>query len=369
MPITADWAYFDHAAVAPLSGPAAAAIREFTDQAAALGDTVWPQWAARLEHLRDLAAQLLHCDSGELCVVSNTTSGINLVAEGWPWQQGDNVVLPEGEFPSNLFPWQNQQSRGVEVRIVPRRGGEVAIDDLMAHVDDSTRIISVSWVGYASGFRIDVDSLVRRAHQRGVLVFLDAIQGLGMFPLDVSATPVDFLASDGHKWLLGPEGAGIAMIRRQHIDRLRPGIVGWNSVKNASPTFQLRSGADRFEAGSANMVGAAALCASLEMFLKVREHHGEDAISQRVIGLVESLDEALRAAGAITRLPKLPENRSGILTFEVPGVEPSEVRKRALQEKVVVSCRDGGVRASVHAYNDADDLARLVNVVRRCISG
>ncbi len=368
MPIAADWAYFDHAAVAPLSGPAAQAICEFADQASRLGDTVWPQWAARVEHVRRLVAELLTCEASEVFMVPNTTTGINVVAEGWPWQPGDNVVLPEGEFPSNLFPWQNQQSRGVEIRLVPRReGGEIRVEDLIDRVDESTRIIAVSWVGYASGYRIDIDSLVRQAHDRGVFVFLDAIQGLGMYPLDLSKTPVDFLAADGHKWLLGPEGAGVAMIRSQHIDSLRCGNVGWSSVKNsfnyAAPKLELRSEAARFEPGSANMIGATALAASLEIFQSVRQHHGEFAIGNRVIELIGTLDSMLRDKGAITRLPASPQNRSGILTFEVPGVDPIELRKRALQKKVVVSCRDGGVRASVHAYNDAEDLARLVEVV------
>jgi cysteine desulfurase/selenocysteine lyase len=371
MPITAEWAYFDHAAVAPLSGPAAEASRDFADQAARQGDTVWPQWAAQVEHLRSLAAQLLSCDSAEVCMVPNTTAGINLVAEGWPWQRGDNVILPDGEFPSNLFPWLNQESKGVEVRIVPRRNGEILVQDLIDHIDDSTRIISLSWVGYASGFRVDLDSLVEQAHRRGVAVFLDAIQGLGIYPLDLSKTPIDFLAADGHKWLLGPEGAGIAMIRREHLSRLRCGNVGWSSVKNshnyASPSFELRDDARRFESGSANMIGSAALAASLEMFLSVREHHGAGAIADRVIGLTEQLDESLRAEGATTRLPKSATSRSSILTFRVPGTEPAEIRRRALAKKVVVSCRDGGVRASIHAYNDVDDLARLVDVVRSCL--
>ena len=370
MPIAPDWAYFDHAAVAPLSGPAAQAICEFAGQASRLGDTVWPQWAARVEHVRRLVAELLVCEASEVFMVPNTTTGINVVAEGWPWQPGDNVVLPEGEFPSNLFPWQNQQSRGVEVRLVPRReGGEVRVEDLIERVDESTRIIAVSWVGYASGYRIDIDSLVRQAHDRGVLVFLDAIQGLGMYPLDLSKTPVDFLAADGHKWLLGPEGAGVAMIRAQHIDSLRCGNVGWSSVKNsfnyAAPKLELRSEAARFESGSANMIGATALAASLEIFQSVRQHHGESAIGNRVVELIGTLDSMLRDKGAITKLPASPQNQSGILTFEVPGVDPIEFRKRALQEKVVVSCRDGGVRASVHAYNDAEDLARLVDLVGR----
>jgi selenocysteine lyase/cysteine desulfurase len=114
------------------------------------------------------------------------------------------------------------------------------------------------------------------------------------------------------------------------------------------------------------MFGAAALAASMEMFLQVRRRHGEDAIAKRILELTANLDRQLREAGATTRLPSDPEHRSGILTFDVPGIEPSEIRKRGLEQHVVVSCRDGGVRASVHAYNDADDLRRLASVVQSC---
>ncbi len=375
MPIADQWAYFDHAAVAPLSRPAADAIRHWADQALNHGDTVWPEWSAGLGRLRGFAAELLNCDLGHVFLVPNTTTGINVVAEGWPWQPGDNVILPAGEFPSNLFPWLNQQAKGVEVRIVPLRGvdddghgGEVWVDDLIDRVDERTRIIAASWVGYASGFRLDIESLVRRAHQRGVLVFLDAIQGLGMYPLDLSKIPVDFVAADGHKWLLGPEGAGITMIRHEHLDRIRCLNVGWGSVKNShnysDPKLDLRDDARRFESGSPNMVGGAALAASMEIFLTVRRAHGETAIRDRVIELTEMLAEQLHVAGAVTSLARDRKHRSGILNFKIPGVAPAEFRERALEKKVVVSCRGGGIRASVHAYNDPDDIGRLIEVAR-----
>ena len=368
MPITKEWAYLDHAAVGPLSGPAHAAIRQFADEAAYQGDTVWPKWAAGIERLRAQAAELIGATSNEICVIPNTSTGINLVAEGWPWRPGDSVVIPDGEFPSNLFPWMNQESKGVQLRVVPRRDGGVSVDDLMQHVDGSTRMIAASWVGYASGFRIDLHQLVQRAHERGVLVFLDAIQGLGMYDLDLAQTPVDFLAADGHKWLLGPEGAGVAMIRQQHQDLLRCGNVGWSSVKNsydyAKPDFTLRNTAARFEPGSANMVGIAALSESFELFLQIRREHGADSIGLRVIELAGRLHQMLGEVGVATRLPNDSDHRSGIVTFDVPGVEPAKVRKQCLQQKVVVSCRGGGIRASIHAYNDESDLQRLVDVVR-----
>ncbi len=372
MPISTAWSYLDHAAVGPLSGPAASAIQEFAVQAAQQGDTVWPQWVARLEQLRANMATMIGAEKDEICMVPNTTTGINLVAEGWPWRSGDNVVIADGEFPSNLFPWLNQQSRGVEVRIIPRRGRRVCVEDLIAAIDASTRIIAVSWVGYASGYRIDLESLVQQAHQRGVAVLVDAIQGLGMFPLDIQQVPIDFLAADGHKWLLGPEGAGVAMIRRQHIDKLRCGNVGWGSVKNsfnyAEPDFTLRDGASRFESGSANLLGFTGLAASVDLFMQIQEHHGRDAIATRVTALAGKLHEMLVEIGIVSRLDRRPEHQSGIVTFELPGHDPSAFRKTAAEQKIVVSCRDGGIRASIHAYNNDDDLQKLVNAARSAIS-
>lgn len=368
MPIAPRFAYFDHAAVGPLSGPAAAAIARFANEASQLGDTVWPTWNDTLGTVRKSAAELLDADETEIAIVPNTTTGINWVAEGFPWQSGDSVVLPEGEFPSNLFPWLNQQSRGVEVRIVPRReSGVVEIDDLLDAADGSTRIIACSWVGYASGFRLDVAQLVERAHRKGILVFLDAIQGLGIYPLSIRQTPVDFLAADGHKWLLGPEGVGVAMIRREHLDRLRIGNVGWGSVKNSfnyhTPQFDLRDEASRYEAGSANMVGAAALAESLQMFLGVRRRWGVDAIAHRVLDQTELLVDRLEQAGATVAQRPARKHQSGIVTFTVDGFDPAEIRSAGLQRDVVTSCRAGAVRAATHVYNTADDIERLVDAL------
>ena len=190
-------------------------------------------------------------------------------------------------------------------------------------------------------------------------VFLDAIQGLGMYPLDSAKTPVDFLAADGHKWLLGPEGAGVAMIRREHIDLFAVGMSA-GAASRIRSTMRRRNWSCERSGAIRGRIGEHDRCDSLgsepRYVSEIRQQHGELAIGKRVVELIETLDSMLRGKGVITRLPKSPENRSGILTFDVPGVDPIEFRKRALEKKVVVSCRDGGVRASVHAYNDAEIL-------------
>jgi cysteine desulfurase / selenocysteine lyase len=369
MPVTQNWAYLDHAAVAPLTAGAARAMVDFAAEASQQGDTLWPQWAAEVDGLRGEFAELLNCDTTEIALIPNTSFGINVVAEGLPWQPGDNIVIPGGEFPSNVFPWQNQKRHGVELRIVDTGSdGQIDVGALRNAIDDRTRIVAASWVGYASGFRIDLPACVAAAHDAGALFFLDAIQGLGVFPLDLQHTPIDFLAADGHKWLLGPEGAGVAFIRKQHLELLACVPVGWNSVRAAhhfgQAHWDLKPDASRFEIGSHNMVGMRALRQSLSLFRHVADVHGPFAIADRVLDLASSLDEKLRAAGAITAVASSQDHRSGIVTFSLPGVLPSTIRKHAAENRVAVSCRGIGVRASIHAYNNESDIDRLVEVVQ-----
>ena len=190
MPIAGKVAYFDHAAVGPLSGPAAEAIGLWLRQAAEAGDTVWLDWAAQVKAARRNAAALIGADEDEIALVPNTTAGINFVAEGLDWRPGDNVVILAGEYPSNAYPWIHQQDRGVETRMVETDRGRPDLAKLREACDERTRVVSVSWVSFSTGYRLDPERRSPKiAHAAGALFFLDAIQGLGVFPLDVSQTP------------------------------------------------------------------------------------------------------------------------------------------------------------------------------------
>ncbi len=362
MPVAQQLAYFDHAAVAPLSRPAQVAISGYAQQASELGDTVWPDWDRRMTHIRQTATQLIGCQEEEMALVANTTAGISIVAEGFPWKSGDNVVTLANEFPSNLYPWMNLKSRGVETRQVPCRGSWQA-DDLLGACDSQTRMIAVSWVSYSNGFRADLDELVHRAHANDILVMVDAIQGMGVFPLDVTATPIDFLAADGHKWMLGPEGAGLLYIAGRNLDRLRCQGVGWNSVSHrfdfSRIDLDLRDEAARFEGGSQNIVGFFGLGASLDLLVST----GIAQIAERILDVRQECIDALESQGAevFGRWPR--ENASGIVAFTVPQQDPVAVRRRCLQAGVVLSCRDGRLRIAPHAYNNQDDIERLIKAL------
>ncbi len=364
MPVTRRLAYLDHAAVAPLSEPARSAITQWVAQATEQGDVCWPQWDQRCQQVRQLAASIIHADTNEIALIPNTTTGIGLVAEGFPWREGDNMVTLANEFPSNQYPWMNLATRGVQASRVQVPDGQVHVDHLLAACDQRTRLISVSWVGYATGWRIDVPRLVQEAHRRGILVFLDAIQGLGVFPIDVRAWEVDFLAADGHKWMLGPEGAGLLFIRAEHLDLLRPLLVGWNSVQQSHDfsrcDLDLRPAAARYEGGSANMAGIAALGASLQLLASAGLTSDASPLADRVVQLTDLAIERLRSIGGLIRSPRVRGHDSGILAFELPGKSPSAVRRHCMERGVVLSVRHGWLRISPHAYNNEHDIDRLV---------
>lgn len=360
MPVTANWAYFDHAAVAPLPEPSRRAMADQIADQAANGDVNWPQWRKNVEMVRKLGAELVGADVGEVAVIRNTTEGVGLVAEGFPWREGDNVVVPSSEFPSNLYPWKQLATRGVEVRVVDTPGERLSPDAVNSACDSRTRIVAVSWVGYATGWRNDPAIYADIAHRHGAHVFLDAIQGCGVLPLDVKAMGIDFLAADGHKWMLGPEGAGLFYVRKETLDVLRPLLIGWNSVETAgdytNPDMRLKPTAARYEGGSYNMAGIAGLAESL----KLLHSYGTANVEADLLRVTNELCERLLSVGAEIASDRSFDKASGIVAFTLPGQTTTELRKRLLRCNVVVRERNGRLRASPHAYTNSDDIDRLI---------
>jgi cysteine desulfurase / selenocysteine lyase len=363
MPVTRKWAYLDHAAVSPITAPAQTAMAQWLVECAEEGDTVWPEWSRKVNEGRVTAARLIGADPDEITLVGSTTAGINLVAEGLDWRDGDNVVTLDDEFPSNLYPWMHLRDFGVETRRVPTVDGRVDYKKLAAHCDGRTRVITVSWVGYANGCRRDLTKFCEIAHKRKALLFVDAIQGLGVFPLNVSQTPIDFLAADSHKWMLGPEGAGIAYIRRDRLPLLRATGVGWNSVVQGSDyskiELTLRETASRYEGGAKNISGLIGMAASLALF----ESLGVANLGASILEITDYACEQIEHLGYRVVSPREDGMASGIVSIDMPGLDVAAVRRHCLEQGVALAYRAGRLRISPHAYNNEADIDRFAGAL------
>jgi cysteine desulfurase / selenocysteine lyase len=364
-PVTARWAYLDHAAVTPLSAPAVTAIGEYATSLAENGLAVIKEWIALVSQVRQRAARLIDApDPDDVYFIPNTTYGIGVIAEGFPWNPGDNVILAAEEYPSNQYPWMNLSHRGVEVRSIPSREGRVSIDDIRSAIDRRTRVLTISAVEFASGFRNDLDLLGELCREHELFFFVDAIQSLGVFPISVQKTPIDALAADGHKWLLGTEGAGIGFIRRDWVDRLHPIGVGANSVIHpyafTTIDFRLKPHAGRWEGGTLNISGIAALGASMALLLD----RGINEIERRVLELTDYLCDKAAHEGWRVFSSRAEHEKSGIVSLIHPSQHSTEVMKRCRSAGVMVNSRANRVRVSPHAYNTEGEIDQFLDAAR-----
>ncbi len=357
-PVTEKFVYLDHAGVAPVSLRVKQAVESFLDECARSGAFQYPAWMLRVNEVRKAAARLINADRDEIAFVKSTSHGLSLVASGLDWKAGDNVLIFENEFPSNIYPWLHLAQRGVEARVVPSRSGAFLFEDIENRIDARTRLLSVSSVQFRNGFRIDLGRLGALCRDRGVLFCVDAIQSLGVIPMDVKKYHIDFLSADGHKWLLAPEGIGIFSCRRELAERLDPPLLGWKSVENALDfdhiDLRLRTDALRFEEGSLNVMEIMGLGAALELL----EEAGIERIEQQVLDLGDLIISEAEQRGYELRSPRDRASRGGIVSF-TGTFDPARVRDGLREQGIMVNVRGGALRVSPHFYNSREDIQRF----------
>ena len=365
-PILRELDFFNHAGVAPISGRAAEALKGFADQAQRRA-YVGSGWYRRVREVKNLAARVLGAQSPEeIAIVPNTSAGLSLVARGLEWRPGDHVVITNVEYPANRYPWEDLGRLGVQLIEVPQQpDGRIDVEDVTDAITDRTRVVSISHVQYASGFRIDLRPLSDMVHRTGGYLCVDAIQSVGALPVDVRAEGIDFLSADGHKWLLGPEGCGLFYCREDLCEMLHPNVVGWMSMVDATNygdyQFRFQPDARRFEPGSYNIPGILALGASLELILEI----GPKEIWKRIEALTGRLCAALGSRGYRVYSPRGEGERSGIVTFEPPpGAPPLAQIVEALERQgMIIAAREGRLRASPHFYNSLEQMDRLAEAL------
>ncbi len=357
-PVTERCTYLNVAHTCAPPTPVIEAMRGVIERQAALGSASCPDHEGAAEAVRRQAAALMGVPATDVAFTKNTTEGLGFVASGLAWAPGDRVLVPDGEFPSTAYPWLALADRGVVVDRVPPEGLAGALE-----TGPTPKVVATSWVQYGQGRRADLAALGRRCREAGALLCVDAIQGLGVLPADFEAWGVAFAAADGHKWLLGPEGAGVLYVRGEHLDRLRVLEPGWNSAADRDAyedrTLALDPTARRLEGGTLNVAGVLGLGAALDVLATA----GIDRIWDHVDGLCERLVDALTAVGATVLSDRSPAGRSGIVSFAVPGHEPTAVKAALLDEGVVCSARAGGIRVSPHGYSTVEEVDAVTAVV------
>ncbi len=361
-PVTKKYIYLDHAGVSPLPLRVSAAIETFLSAATNAGAFYYPKWSQQVAGIRGACARLVHARPEEIAFVKSTSHGLSIVAQGLDWKPGDNVLVYEKEFPSNIYPWLNLQRKGVVVKIIPSRDGRIIIDDIEKLIDPRTRLLALSSVQYANGFRIDLKNVGGLCRNKNVLFCVDAIQSLGVIPMDVKECNIDFLSADGHKWLLGPEGIGLFYCRKELVERIDPPLLGWKSVQNEfdfdHPDFALKTNAQRFEEGSMNLLGIFGLGAAIALLSEV----GIDMIEERVLGLGDVIIREAERKGYSLLTPKTRKERGGNITF-AGAFDPAATRDNLREKGIMVNARGGGLRVSPHFYNTEEEIVALFHAL------
>lgn len=375
-PVTRHLAYFNHAAVSPLSTPARRAMEALLADVNEQGALHWQDWIRDYEATKVELARLIGASPSEIALLKNTSECLSTVALGVDWRPGDRVVGVESEFPSNLYPWLRLRERGVTLDLLPETPAGIDLDDLRRRCKGA-RLLAISFVQFLSGYRIDLAAVGAICRETGTLFVVDAIQGLGAFPVDVKRAGIHVLAADGHKWMTGPEGSALFYLSPEALEQITPREVGWQSVEssvefdagrrlyhNPGP-FPWRSGSSRFECGTWNTVGAYGLGAAARFLQEV----GIGPIAARVLELTDRLVAGLEERGAQILGPRRAgetaahDFRSGIVSFRMPGRDSAALVQKLEAARVVCSCRSGWVRCSPHFYNSEDEIGRLLDVL------
>jgi len=359
-PVTRNLVYLNHAAVAPLPRRAAEAMQRMAQDAMDYGALHYADWMDAVDGVKRAAARLLNAEPGEIATVKNTSEGIATVALGLDWRPGDRIIAFKEEFPANYYIWKKlEQWKGVRVEWLSC----MAAPEEIERAARGARLLSISFVQYLSGYRADLEAIGEICSRHGVFFFVDAIQGLGAFPLDVRKAKIHALAADGHKWLLGPEGCGILYVQKEWQDAIEPVEFGWTNVAGwgdyASRDMTLRSDAGRYEPGTLNVIGCFGLRASLELILEA----GVDRIAAHVQSLCDLLAEWAREKRYQLMLERTREHGAGIVSIRKEGYDANWLWSRLREAGIVTAPRQGWLRMSPHFYISPDDIAQAVELL------
>ena len=364
-PIARRFSYLNHAALAPIATPVRATMDVFLNR---LSEEPFDHeyWERLKSQVRGRVAELIGVGPESVAFIKNTSSGLGMVAAGLDWQAGDNVVAVDREFPANIYPWMDLRRKQVELRLYKPEAGRIEASKLVALCDARTRVLAVSAVQFWNGFRVDIAAIHHALAKRDTLLVIDGMQAVGALRFDLSTEPVDFLCAGAQKWMLGPIGIGFCWLSARMLELLHPPLVGVESVVRSDEYFAydltFKPDARRYEEAAPNYPGILGLGAAVNLLLRA----GTREIETEVLRLSDRLRNELPERGYELWLkPGRPSERSGIVSFRHPGIVPEEVLARLKDAGVIISLRQGYLRASPHFYNNDADIDRLLEALPR----
>lgn len=359
-----DVIYLNHAAVSPWPARTGRAITAFSEENVQRGAQHYLLWMETEALLRKQLQLLINAPSvDDIALLKNTSEALSVVAHGIDWHNGDNIVVPQQEFPSNRVVWESLKQLGVEVRLVDIAHGADPETTMLQQTDRHTRLLAVSSVQYATGLRMDLQRLGEHCKHQQIYFCVDAIQSVGALQFDVQAIHADFIMADGHKWMLGPEGLALFYCRAECRDQLNLHQYGWHMLESMldydALDWSVAQSARRFECGSPNMLGIHALSASLSLLLDIGMVNVEQQVLERTAYMLELIQHT-PALQLISRHE--PQRRSGILTFSHQHVPSQRLYATLMAQKVICAHRGGGIRFSPHFYSEYDKIKSAVQL-------
>lgn len=362
-PHTAHTIYLNHAAVSPPPVPTLKAVEAQMQDVAESGALHYRRWVAVRENARKLAAKMIGARPEQVAFMRNTSDGLSTVANGLHWRAGDNIVTFKREFPSNVYAWLRlREAFGVEVRMCEERDGRIDLSELINLIDDRTRLVAISHVQYASGFRADLERIGRAARARDALLVVDVIQSMGVVPIEVESELIDVAAGACHKWLLTPEGVGLLYLSDRARERIEPTLVGWMSVPDPEDYGKFdqswNHGALAWETGT----GPTALFHGLEASLKLLHETGVERISVHLNELTDYLCEQLQGHDyEIVSSRRAGEKSQIVCIRHRGGLTPMALYSHLKLQNIHAAPRGDRLRISPHLYNLPEEIETLVN--------
>lgn len=363
LPLLETGVALNHAGISPQ--PESRSIAAFEESRARLlpGEGL-ARFSGVRDEIRRLYAELLHVSPAEIAVTRHTAEGVNLIAQGFPWRQGDRILTVSVEYPSNVYPWWNLRDRGVEVVPVPEREGRVDLDEFVGAIDERVRMVAISHVEFASGFCFDLARISDACRACGAFLFVDIAQSIGILPIDLGL--VDAAAWPTWKWLMGPIGMGGLYVAAKRLESIRPSFVGSDGMVPTADyldyRFEFRPDAGRFEYSTENVLGLIGVAEALRRFTPLFANDAADAAACRVWKLGDTMTGRLEERGFRLYSSRRPGERSGIFSFVTPG-NPAQTAARLRRSGIEVAVRSGRLRISPHFYNNEEDVDRLLSAL------